>query len=375
MILTEAQRQIRDMARDFARERLAPGAAERDRQSRFPREELREMGQLGFLGMLVPEAYGGAETGAVAYALALEEIAAGDGPCSTIMSVHNSVGCLPILNFGTEEQKKRFLPKLASGEWIGGCALTEPQAGSDASNLKTRARREGADYIIDGAKQFITSGKNGHVVIVFALTDPTAGKKGITAFIVPTDTPGYEVVRVEEKLGLHASDTCQIAFTNLRIPAELRLGAEGEGYRIALAHLEGGRIGIAAQAVGMARAAFEAARDYARERIAFGKPIVEHQAVAFRLADMATRIEAARQLVLHAASLKEAGEPCLSEASMAKLFASEIAERICSDAIQIHGGYGYMADYPVERIYRDVRICQIYEGTSDIQRMVIARAL
>lgn len=375
MIFTEAQRQIRDMARDFARERLAPGAAERDRQSRFPREELREMGELGFLGMLVPEAYGGAETGAVAYALALEEIAAGDGPCSTIMSVHNSVGCLPILNFGTEEQKQRFLPKLASGEWIGGFALTEPQAGSDASNLKTRARREGDDYVIDGAKQFITSGKNGNIIIVFALTDPTAGKKGITAFIVPTDTPGYEVVRVEEKLGLHASDTCQIAFANMRIPAELRLGAEGEGYRIALAHLEGGRIGIAAQAVGMARAAFEAARDYARERIAFGKPIVEHQAVAFRLADMATRIEAARQLVLHAAALKEAGEPCLSEASMAKLFASEIAERVCSDAIQIHGGYGYMADYPVERIYRDVRICQIYEGTSDIQRMVIARAL
>ncbi|MDG3577832.1 acyl-CoA dehydrogenase family protein [Rhizobium sp. YJ-22] len=375
MILTEAQRQIRDMARDFARERLAPGAAERDRQSHFPREELREMGQLGFLGMLVPEAYGGAETGAIAYALALEEIAAGDGPCSTIMSVHNSVGCLPILNFGTEEQKQRFLPKLSCGEWIGGFALTEPQAGSDASNLKTRARREGDEYVIDGAKQFITSGKNGHVIIVFALTDPAAGKKGITAFIVPTETPGYEVVRVEEKLGLHASDTCQIAFTNMRIPAELRLGAEGEGYKIALAHLEGGRIGIAAQAVGMARAAFEAARDYARERIAFGKPIAEHQAVAFRLADMATRIEAARQLVLHAAALKEVGEPCLSEASMAKLFASEIAERVCSDAIQIHGGYGYMADYPVERIYRDVRICQIYEGTSDIQRMVIARAL
>jgi len=375
MILTEQQTQIRDMARDFARERLAPGAAERDAESRFPRAELKEMGELGFLGMLVPEAFGGSETGTVAYAVALEEIASGDGPCSTIMSVHSSVGCVPILKYGSDEQKQRFLPKLASGEWIGGFALTEPQAGSDASNLKTRARREGADYIIDGAKQFITSGKNGHVVIVFALTDPTAGKKGITAFIVPTDTPGYEVVRVEEKLGLHASDTCQIAFTNLRIPAELRLGAEGEGYRIALAHLEGGRIGIAAQAVGMARAAFEAARDYARERIAFGKPIVEHQAVAFRLADMATRIEAARQLVLHAASLKEAGEPCLSEASMAKLFASEIAERICSDAIQIHGGYGYMADYPVERIYRDVRICQIYEGTSDIQRMVIARAL
>lgn len=375
MILNDAQQQIRDMARDFARERLAPGAAERDRQSRFPREELQEMGQLGFLGMLVPENYGGSDTGAVAYALALEEIAAGDGPCSTIMSVHNSVGCVPILKFGTEAHKQDFLPKLASGEWIGGFALTEPQAGSDASNLKTRARRDGDHYIINGAKQFITSGKNGDVIIVFAVTDPDADKKGITAFIVPTRTPGYEVVRVEEKLGLHSSDTCQIAFTDMRIAAGLRLGEEGEGYRIALGNLEGGRIGIAAQAVGMANAAFEAARDYARERHAFGKPIAEHQAIAFRLADMATRIEAARQLVLHAAALKEAGEPCLSQASMAKLFASEMAERVCSDAIQIHGGYGYMADYPVERIYRDVRICQIYEGTSDVQRMVIARNL
>jgi hypothetical protein len=375
MILTEAQEQIKEMARDFARERLAPGAAERDRQSRFPREELKAMGELGFLGMLVPEAYGGSDTGMVAYALALEEVAAGDGPCSTIMSVHCSVGCVPILKFGTAAQKERFLPKLASGEWIGGFALTEPQAGSDASNLKTRARRDGDHYVLNGAKQFITSGKNGNVIIVFAVTDPEAGKKGITAFIVPTDTPGYQVVRVEEKLGLHASDTCQIAFTDMRIPAEFRLGEEGQGYRIALANLEGGRIGIAAQAVGMARAAFEAARDYAKERTAFGKPISEHQAVAFRLADMATRIEAARQLVLHAAALKEAGEPCLTEASMAKLFASEMAERVCSDAIQIHGGYGYMADYPVERIYRDVRICQIYEGTSDVQRMVIARGL
>lgn len=375
MILNDDQRQIRDMARDFAAERLAPGAAERDRNSRFPREELAEMGQLGFLGMLVPDTWGGSDTGAVAYALALEEIAAGDGPCSTIMSVHNSVGCVPIVKFGTDAQKERFLPKLAGGEWIGGFALTEPQAGSDASNLKTRARRDGDHYVIDGAKQFITSGKNGDVIIVFAVTDAQAGKKGITAFIVPTDTPGYEVVRVEEKLGLHSSDTCQIAFTDMRVTADLRLGEEGEGYRIALANLEGGRIGIAAQAVGMARAAFEAARDYARERQAFGKPIADHQAVAFRLADMATRIEAARQLVLHAASLKESGEPCLSEASMAKLFASEMAERVCSDAIQIHGGYGYMADYPVERIYRDVRICQIYEGTSDVQRMVIARNL
>jgi len=375
MILSDLQQQISDVARDFARDRLAPGAARRDREHLFPREELQEMGELGLLGMLVPEAYGGSDTGVLAYAAALEEIAAGDGPCSTILSVHSSVGCVPILKFGTEEQRQRFLPKLASGEWIGGFALTEAQAGSDASNLKTRARRDGDHYVIDGAKQFITSGKNGNVIIVFAVTDPDAGKKGITAFIVPTETPGYEVIRVEEKLGLHSTDTCQIAFNAMCIPADLRLGAEGEGYRIALANLEGGRIGIAAQAVGMARAAFEAARDYARERTAFGKPIFEHQAVAFRLADMAVRIEAARQLVFHAASLREAGLPCLSEASMAKLFASEMAERVCSDAIQIHGGYGYMADYPAERIYRDVRICQIYEGTSDVQRMVIARNL
>jgi alkylation response protein AidB-like acyl-CoA dehydrogenase len=375
MILSDLQQQVRDLARDFARERLAPGAAARDRDHRFPREELREMGELGFLGMLVPEAYGGSDTGVVAYAAALEEIAAGDGPCSTIMSVHSSVGCVPILKFGTEEQRQRFLPKLASGEWIGGFALTEPQAGSDASNLKTRARRDGDHYVIDGAKQFITSGKNGNVIIAFAVTDPDAGKKGITAFIVPTETEGYEVVRVEDKLGLHSSDTCQIAFNGMRIPVDLRLGEEGEGYRIALTNLEGGRIGIAAQAVGMARAAYEAARDYARERTSFGKPIIEHQAVSFRLADMAMQIEAARQLVLHAASLREAEQPCLAEASMAKLFASEMAERVCSDAIQIHGGYGYMADYPVERIYRDVRICQIYEGTSDVQRMVIARNL
>ncbi|MBX5223125.1 acyl-CoA dehydrogenase family protein [Rhizobium sp. NLR8a] len=375
MILSDLQQQITDLARDFARDRLAPGAAKRDREHLFPREELKEMGELGLLGMLVPEAYGGSDTGVVAYAAALEEIAAGDGPCSTIMSVHSSVGCVPILKFGTEEQRQRFLPKLATGEWIGGFALTEPQAGSDASNLKTRARRDGDHYVIDGAKQFITSGKNGNVIIVFAVTDPDAGKKGITAFIVPTDTPGYEVIRVEEKLGLHSTDTCQIAFNTMRIPVDLRLGGEGEGYRIALANLEGGRIGIAAQAVGMARAAFEAARDYAKERTAFGKPIFEHQAVAFRLSDMAMQIEAARQLVFHAASLREAELPCLSEASMAKLFASEMAERVCSDAIQIHGGYGYMADYPVERIYRDVRICQIYEGTSDVQRMVIARNL
>ena len=375
MILDETTEQIRDAVRDFAQERLAPGAAERDATSRFPREELTEMGALGFLGMLVPEAYGGSNLGTVAYALALEEIAAADGACSTIMSVHSSVGCVPILRFGTEEQKQRFLPKLASGEWIGGFALTEPQAGSDASAIRTKARRDGDHYVIDGAKQFITSGKNGNMIIVFAVTDPTAGKKGISAFIVPTDTPGYKVVTVEKKMGLHSSDTCALAFDGMRIPAENRLGEEGEGYKIALANLEGGRIGIASQAVGMARAAFEAARAYAHERKAFGKPIIEQQAIAFKLADMAMQIEAARHMVLHAATLKDAGKPCLTEASMAKLFASEMAEKVCSDAIQIHGGYGYLSDYPVERIYRDVRICQIYEGTSEVQRLVIARGL
>ncbi|UXO85438.1 acyl-CoA dehydrogenase family protein [Brucella intermedia] len=375
MLLNDTQEQIREAARQFAQERLAPGAAARDREHAFPRAELTEMGELGFLGMLVPEEWGGSDLGTVAYALALEEIAAGDGACSTIVSVHSSVGCVPILRFGTEEQKQRFLPKMASGEWIGGFALTEPQAGSDASALKTRAGRDGDHYVIDGSKQFITSGKNGSVVIVFAVTNPSAGKKGISAFIVPTDTPGYEVVSVEHKLGQHSSDTCALAFTNMRIPVENRLGEEGQGYKIALANLEGGRIGIAAQSVGMARAAFEAARAYAGERVTFGKPIIEHQAVAFRLADMATKIEAARQMVLHAAALREAGKPCLTEASMAKLVASEMAEQVCSAAIQIHGGYGYLADYPVERIYRDVRVCQIYEGTSDVQRLVIARGL
>ncbi len=375
MLLNETQLAIRDMARDFARDRLAPGAADRDRKHQFPRAELTEMGDLGLLGMLVPEEFGGSDTGVIAYALALEEIAAGDGACSTIMSVHSSVGCGPIVKFGTSEQKERFLPKMASGEWISGFALTEPSTGSDAAAIKTRARRDGDHYVINGAKQFITSGQNGKVIILFAVTDPDAGKKGISAFIVPTDTPGYEVVRVELKLGQHSSDTCQLAFTDMRIPANLRLGEEGEGLKIALSNLEGGRIGIASQAVGMARAAYEHSLAYARDRMTFGKPIIEHQAVAFRLADMATEIEAARQLVLNAAELREAGLPCLREASMAKLFASEMAERVCSAAIQIHGGYGYLNDFPVERIARDVRVCQIYEGTSDVQRIVIARGL
>lgn len=375
MLLTQEQQQIRDAVRQFARERLLPGAAARDETHRFPREELAEMGRLGFLGMLVPESHGGADLGMVAYALALEEIAAADGACSTIVSVHCSVGCMPILKFGSDAQKQRFLPRMASGEWIGGFALTEPQAGSDASALKTRARRDGDHYVLDGAKQFITSGSNGQVIITFAVTDPAAGKRGLSAFIVPTDTPGYEVLRVERKLGQHGSDTCALAFNEMRVPVENRLGAEGEGYRIALSNLEGGRIGIASQAVGMARAAFEAARDYAGERVAFGKPIRDQQAIGFALADMATQIEAARLMVHHAAELRQNGQPCLTEASMAKLFATEMAEAVCSKAIQIHGGYGYLADYPVERIYRDVRVCQIYEGTSEVQRLVISRSL
>lgn len=375
MLITEEQQGIVDMAHRFAQERLQPHAADWDRSGAFPRDALREMGELGFMGMLVSDTWGGCDTGYVAYSLALEEIAAGDGACSTIMSVHNSVGCVPIDRFGSDEQKERFLTPLASGEMIGAFALTEPQAGSDASDLRTRARRDGDHYVIDGAKQFITSGSQAGVVLVFAVTDPAAGKKGISAFLVPTDTPGYQVVRVEHKLGLHASDTCQIQLEGVRVPAAYRLGAEGEGYRIALANLEGGRIGIAAQAVGMARAAFDYARGYARERQTFGKPIVEHQAVAFRLADMATEIAVARQMVLHAAALRDAGRPALVEASMAKLFASEMAERVCSAALQTLGGYGYLNDYPLERIYRDARICQIYEGTSDIQRLVIARHL
>ena len=375
MRLSEEQRMIRDMARDFAREKLLPNAARWDREHEFPADAVAEMGALGLMGMLVPEEWGGAATDNVAYALALEEVAAGDGSCSTIMSVHNSVGCMPILRFGTAEQKQRFLGPLARGEMLAAFCLTEPQAGSDASSIRTRARLDGNHWVLNGTKQFITSGNRADIAIVFAVTDPEAGKKGISAFIVPTRTPGYRVASVERKLGQHASDTCQIVFEEMRLTPDLMLGEAGQGYRIALSNLEGGRIGIAAQSVGMARAAYEAALAYAKERQSFGKPIIEHQAVGFRLADMATQIEAARLLVLNAAEKRDAGEPCLTEAAMAKLFASEMAEKVCSDAIQIHGGYGYLEDFPVERIYRDVRVCQIYEGTSDIQRLVISRAL
>jgi alkylation response protein AidB-like acyl-CoA dehydrogenase len=375
MILSQEQAMVQDMARNFAQSRLKPFAAEWDRTQQFPKEALGEMGELGLMGMLVPEAWGGAETDHVSYALALEEVAAGDGTCSTIMSVHNSVGCMPVLKFGSAEQKERFLKPLARGEKLAAFALTEPSAGSDAAAIKTRARKVGNHYVLEGTKQFITSGENADYTIVFAVTDPAAGKKGMSAFIVPTNTPGYRVARLEKKLGQRASDTAQLVFEEMALTPDLLLGAEGEGYRIALSNLEGGRIGIAAQSVGMARAAYEAALAYAQERESFGKKLFEHQAVAFRLADMATHIEVARQMVLHAAALRDAGLPCLKEAAMAKLFASEMAERVCSDAIQIHGGYGYLNDFPVERIYRDVRVCQIYEGASDIQRIVISRAI
>ncbi len=375
MLLSDEQRLIRDSVRDYVQSRVAPFAADWDRDSHFPAEQLKEMAELGLFGMIVPEAWGGAGADYLSFALAIEEVAAGDGACSTILSVNNSVVCAPLLGRGSEFLKKTYLRPLASGEMLGCFCLTEAHAGSDAAALKTRAVRDGKEYVLDGSKSFITSGANADVAIVFAVTDPDAGKKGISAFVVPTDTSGYEVGTIEQKMGQHASDTAQIFFRDCRIPANHLLGDEGEGYRIALMNLEGGRIGIGAQCVGMARAALEVALAYARERQAFGQPIIEHQAVAFRLADMATKLEAARQLVHHAARLRDAGAPCLREASQAKLFASEAAEKICSDAIQTLGGYGYLRDFPLERIARDVRVAQIYEGTSDIQRLVIARDL
>ena len=375
MILNDDQRMIRDTLRDFARERLAPGAAQRDRDHTFPAELLQELAALGAWGMVVPEAWGGPGLDYVALAIAIEEIAAGDGSVSTILSVQNSLVCGILAKYGNDAQKERWLRGAATGELLGCFCLTEPHVGSDAAAIKTRAVRNGDYWVLNGVKQFITSGQHAKIAIVFAVTDPAAGRKGISCFCVPTDTQGYLVARIEEKLGQKASDTAQILFEDCRVPADCLLGSEGDGYKIALSNLEAGRIGIAAQSVGMARSALEAAVAYAKEREAFGKPIVEHQAVAFRLADMATQIEVARQMVWHAASLRSAGAPCLKEASMAKLFASEMAERVCSDAIQIHGGYGYVADFPVERIYRDVRVCQIYEGASDIQRLVIARAV
>ena len=374
-LYTEDQRMIRDAARAFATEVLAPHAAQWDRDAHLPDEVVAQLGELGLLGMIVPQELGGSYTDYVAYALAMEEIAAGDAACATMMSVHNSVGCGPILGFGTAAQKDRWLAEMAAGRTIGAFCLTEPQAGSEAHNLRTRAELRDGKWVLNGAKQFVTNGQRAGIAIVFAITDPAAGKRGISAFLVPTDTPGFIVGKPEKKMGIKASDTCPITFENCAIPEENLLGARGEGLKIALSNLEGGRIGIAAQALGIARAAFDKARRYAGERVQFGKPLAEHQAIQQKLADMATQINAARLLVHHAAKLRTAGLPCLSEASQAKLFASEMAERVCSDAIQIHGGYGYLADYEVERHYRDARITQIYEGTSEVQRMVIARQL
>ena len=373
--LTDDQRAIRDMARDFAQNELAPHAAQWERDKWIPDAVVTQMGELGLLGMTVGDEWGGSFSDYVAYALAIEEIAAGDASTSTLMSVHNSVGCGPVDAWGTQTQKERWLRDLATGKTIGCFCLTEPQAGSEANNLKTKAELKDGKWVINGSKQFITNGKRAKLAIVFAVTDPDLGKKGISCFVVPTDTPGFNVGPMEKKLGIRASDTCPISFVDCAVPEDHMLGPRGKGLAIALSNLEGGRIGIAAQALGIARAALEAALAYAKERNQFGKKIVEHQSIANMLADMHTRINAAQLMILHAAKMRDAGLPCLSEASQAKLYASELAEWVCSKAIQIHGGYGYLEDYPVERLYRDARITQIYEGTSEVQRMVIAREL
>ena len=375
MILSEQHQMIRDALRDFSQQQLVPNAARWDREREFPHDALKQLAALGAFGVAVPQEQGGAGLDYLSLALVIEEIAAGDGGVSTIISVNNCPVCSIGMSYANESQQRDWLLPLAKGDMLGAFCLTEPHAGSDASALRTTARRDGDSYVLNGVKQFITSGKHADVAIVMAVTDKAAGKRGISAFWVPTNTPGYIVARIEEKLGQHSSDTAQILFEDCRIPAANLIADEGMGYKIALSGLEGGRIGIAAQSVGMAQAAFDAALLYAKDRQSFDKPLFEHQAVQFRLADMATQIEAARQLVWHAAAMKDAGMPCLKEAAMAKLFASEMAEKVCTDAIQIHGGYGYLADFPVERIYRDVRVCQIYEGTSDIQKILIGRAL
>ncbi|MGE0349647.1 acyl-CoA dehydrogenase family protein [Hydrogenophaga sp.] len=375
MPLNQDQLMIRDAVRAFAQEQLWPNAAAWDKAHHFPKDAHKGLAELGAYGICVPESLGGAGLDYVTLAVVLEEIAAGDGGTSTAISVTNCPVNAILMRYGNAQQQERWLRPLAAGQMLGVFCLTEPHVGSDASALRTTAVKQGGDYVLNGVKQFITSGKNGQLAIVIAVTDKGAGKKGMSAFAVPTDTPGYVVARLEDKLGQHSSDTAQINFENCRIPAENLIGAEGEGYRIALSALEGGRIGIAAQSIGMARSAFECALAYAKQRESFGQAIFNHQAVGFRLAGMATQIEAARALTHHAAALRDAGEPCLKEAAMAKLMASEMAERVCSDAIQVLGGYGYVSDFPVERIYRDVRVCQIYEGTSDVQKIIIQRAL
>ncbi|MCG6953598.1 MAG: acyl-CoA dehydrogenase family protein [Betaproteobacteria bacterium] len=374
MLMQDHYEMLRESVRAFAQAELAPRAAQWDRESIFPREQLKALAGMGLFGVSISEEWGGAGMDSTALAIACEEVSAGDGATGTIIAVNNLVAGI-LGGYGNTAQKERWLKPVARGEMLGAFALTEPHTGSDASAITTRAELKDGAYLLNGVKQFITSGKTADLAVVFAVTDKAAGKRGISAFVVPTSNPGWIVARVEEKAGQHASDTAQIVLENCTVPADHRLSEEGVGYRIALANLESGRINIAAQAVGMARAALEAALAYARERKTFGQTLITHQAVSFRLADMATSIEAARQLVLHAAALRDAGQPCLKEASMAKLFASEIAEKVCSDAIQIHGGYGYVSDFPVERIWRDVRVCKIYEGANDIQRMLIGRTL
>jgi butyryl-CoA dehydrogenase len=375
MLLSDDHRAIQDAIRSYVQDQIAPHAARWDKEHHFPADELKGLASLGCYGVAVPTEYDGAGLDYLALALILEEVAAGDGGTSTVISVNNCPVCSILMGFANEAQKQEFLKPLARGDMLGAFCLTEPHVGSEAGGLKTTAVRDGDEYVLHGVKQFITSGKHGDVAIVMAVTDKAAGKRGISAFLVPTNTPGYTVARLEDKMGQHSSDTAQILFEHCRIPARYRLGDEGQGLKIALSGLEGGRIGIGAQSLGMARAAFEAALRYSKERVAFGVPIFEHQAVQFRLAEMAMQLEAARQLIWHAASMKDAGIPCLKEAAMAKLFASEMAEKVCSMAIQTFGGYGYVSDFPVERIYRDVRVCQIYEGTSDVQKILIGRAL
>jgi alkylation response protein AidB-like acyl-CoA dehydrogenase len=373
--LTEEQRMVRDMARDFARAELAPHAGEWEQQGWIPDAVVAKIGDLGLFGMLVPEEHGGTGSDYVSYALAIEEIASGCAATATLMSVQNGLGCGSVLAWGDEGQKRRWLPDLASGRAIACFCLTEPQAGSEANNLRTRAAERDGGWFIDGTKQFISNAQRAKLAVVFAVTDPDLGKRGLSAFLVPTEAQGYYPQKPENKMGLRALDTCAVNFEHCKVGPEALLGPRGKGLAIALSNLEGGRIGIAAQAVGIARAALEAATAYARDRVQFGKKLVEHQSIANMLADMVTEVNAARLLVLHAARLRTAGMPCLSEASQAKLFASEMAERVCSKAIQVHGGYGYIEDFPVERHYRDARITQIYEGTSEIQRMLIARSL
>ena len=375
MLLSEDHRAVQDAVRQYVQAEIAPHAAAWDKSHQFPAAQLQGLAALGCYGVAVPTEWDGAGLDYLALALILEEIGAGDGATSTVVSVNNCPVCSILMAFGNDDQKQRFLKPLARGDMLGAFCLTEPHVGSEAGGLKTTAVLDGDAYVLNGVKQFITSGKNGDLAIVMAVTDKAAGKRGISAFLVPTTSPGYSVARVEDKMGQHASDTAQIVFDNCQVPVDNRLGDEGQGLKIALSGLEGGRIGIASQSLGMARAAFDCALAYSKQRKAFGVPIFEHQAIQFKLAEMAMKIEAARQLIWHAACLKDAGRPCLKEAAMAKLMASEMAETVCSGAIQVLGGYGYLSDFPVERIYRDVRVCQIYEGTSEVQKILIGRAL